>query len=78
MRRHKFGNVRNSEIYTVFEKEWRSIYEFWGLNLDKIDRCTGCEFRYACTDCRALEENLTGKLDGKRLCSYNPKEGEWY
>ena len=78
MRGHKFGNVSTREIYAIFEKEWEDIYKFWGLNLDKIERCADCEFRYTCIDCRALEECLTGKIDGKRLCSYDPKEGEWY
>ncbi|OPX77972.1 MAG: Radical SAM superfamily protein [Methanosaeta sp. PtaB.Bin039] len=77
MRSHRFGNVRNGELYQVFEKNWKEIEKIWKLNLDKIEKCKCCEFRYACTDCRALEENLTGKLSGKRLCGYNPIEGEW-
>jgi radical SAM protein with 4Fe4S-binding SPASM domain len=77
MRGHSFGNIRNRKLYTIFEKEWEHINKFWRLNLDKIEKCTDCEFRYSCTDCRSLEENLTGDLEGKRLCCYNPEEGEW-
>ena len=77
MRDHSIGNVRNRGLYTIFENEWEQINMFWNLTLDKIEKCGGCEFRYACNDCRALEEELTGKLDGKRMCSYDPKEGKW-
>ncbi len=77
MRSHSFGNVSNMDLYTIFEKNWKKINKFWRLNLDEIEKCTSCEFRYTCTDCRALEESLTGKLEGKMLCNYNPKEGEW-
>ncbi|MFB3765155.1 MAG: radical SAM protein [Methanotrichaceae archaeon] len=77
MRNHIFGNVRAKTLGTVLESGWEEIIKFWKLNLDKIEKCTSCEFRYSCTDCRALEERLTGKLDGKILCSYNPKEGAW-
>ena len=77
MRSHSFGNVNDVELYTLFEKEWEEINKYWELNLDKIEKCTSCEFRYTCADCRALEESLSGKLNGKILCNYNPKEGVW-
>ncbi len=77
MRRYSFGNVRDKALYTIFEKRMDDINKFWDLTLDDIESCTECEFRYACGDCRALEESLTGRLNGKIMCSYNPKEGVW-
>ena len=77
MRDHIIGNVIDDEIYTIFKQEWGRINKFWKLNLDKVEKCTSCEFRYTCSDCRALEESLTGKLDGKLLCNYDPKNGKW-
>jgi len=77
MRYHKFGNVMNGELYAIFEKNWERIYSTWKLNLDKIDKCSMCEFRYSCNDCRSLEESLTGNLTGKTLCRYIPTEGIW-
>lgn len=73
MRDHVYGNIRNRELHTIFEEKWDDIDKIWKLNLDKIDKCTYCEFRYACNDCRALEEQLTGKLNGKITCGYDPK-----
>ena len=77
MRNHRLGNTRDKNLYLIFRSNWEKINKFWRLNLDKIEKCIGCEFRYACNDCRALEESLTGRLEGKISCSYNPKVGEW-
>ena len=77
MRNHVLGNIRDRELYTLFENGKEEIDKFWNLTLDNIEKCRDCEFRYACNDCRALEEKLTGKLEGKRLCDYEPEEGKW-
>jgi len=77
MRNHNFGNIADKELHTILEESIDKINMLWGLTLDKIEKCTGCEFRYACSDCRAIEENLTGRLKGKALCSYDPQEGKW-
>ncbi|WP_333656795.1 radical SAM protein [Methanothrix soehngenii] len=77
MKNHNLGNLRDMDFHTIFGRRGKGIYKFWELTLDKINKCNGCEFRYACIDCRALEENLTGIAEGKMLCSYNPKEGKW-
>ena len=77
MRNHKLGNIKNKELYTIFENKDEGIYKFWNLNLDKVEKCKFCEFRYACTDCRSIEEHLSGRLDSKILCSYDPKRGTW-
>jgi radical SAM protein with 4Fe4S-binding SPASM domain len=77
MRSHVFGNVKEKELYEVFWKEKEGMEKFWKMTLDAVENCSECEFRYACNDCRALEEKLTGKWDGKRLCNYDPQEGKW-
>lgn len=77
MRNHVLGNINNKALYSIFDEKINDIDKFWNLTLDKIDKCTKCEFRYICIDCRCLEEKLTGKLDGKRICSYDPEIGKW-
>jgi len=73
MRNHAYGNIKNRELYSIFREKWDDIDNVWQLNLDKIDKCTSCEFRYVCNDCRALEEGLTGRLSGKITCGYDPE-----
>lgn len=34
--------------------------------MDRIKTCRSCELRYACYDCRILEEILEGEIKGKR------------
>jgi len=77
MRMHSFGNVLDRYLYTILKDKWDYIQKFWRMNLDNVEKCTSCEFRYNCSDCRALEESLTGRLYGKKLCRYDPKEGDW-
>lgn len=77
MRKHSLGNISDIGLSTIIEKNWESINNYWNLNLDKIEKCTCCEFRYTCSDCRALEEAITKRLDGKLLCNYNPNEAKW-
>jgi hypothetical protein len=43
--------------------------------LGDAHRCDCCEYKYACTDCRALEEALTGCVRGKVPCSYDLSKG---
>lgn len=77
MRNHSLGNVRDKPLHTIFETKMDDLNKYWMLNLDNIDRCKDCELRYACGDCRALEEKLTGTINGKITCNYNPLEGKW-
>ena len=42
--------------------------------MDRIRTCKVCELRYACDDCRILEEKLTNKLEKKKNCNHNSKE----
>jgi radical SAM protein with 4Fe4S-binding SPASM domain len=77
MRDHKFGNVKEEELWAILSKQWKKIYNIWTLNLDKIEPCSYFGFRYSCADCRALEETLTGRLNGKTPCNYDPVKGHW-
>jgi len=77
LREKAFGNVKNQHLYEIFKKNADDIKKLWTMNLGKIQKCKRCEFRYACNDCRALEETLTGDFYGKKLCRYNPEKGIW-
>jgi radical SAM protein with 4Fe4S-binding SPASM domain len=77
MRQHSLGNIRDRKLWTFLKGTPGSVQEFWAITQGKIDRCGSCEFRYSCTDCRALEIALTGSLYGKVLCNYDPAQGTW-
>ena len=62
------------DIDALFEK----MEPFWRYNKDRVQRCSVCEFRYVCFDCREIAFRKTGDMDGTNpLCNYNPYTGEW-
>ncbi|MFA5267977.1 MAG: SPASM domain-containing protein [Methanoregula sp.] len=77
MRKQSLGNIRDRKLWTFFKGTDDSIQKFWKLNLNSLDKCGRCEFRYTCIDCRALEMVKTGDLYGKVLCDYDPSKGTW-
>lgn len=77
LRKHSLGTVKNQHLCEIFKKNAEGFEKFWNMSLEKIQKCKKCEFRYACNDCRALEEALTGDLYGKSLCRYDVSKGIW-
>lgn len=63
-----FGNIKNNSLLNFLKKNKNIIYEFWSNNLDFVNGCAECEFRYLCSDCRACEEEITNELNQKKLC----------
>jgi len=48
----------------------------WTIRKDEIEVCSGCEFRYVCTDCRAhLGDDLSRSKPAR--CGYDPVTGQW-
>lgn len=53
-----------------------AFQQLWHLRKDDMAVCSGCEFRYVCTDCRAyLESDLSLAKPAK--CTYDPATGRW-
>jgi len=77
LRRQSLGSIKSQHVYDVFKTHSEGLEKFWRMSLEKIQKCTTCEFRYACNDCRALEDALTGDLNGKMLCNYDAAKGIW-
>jgi len=46
----------------------KRLKEFWRMTKDRIEACSACPFRYICHDCRALEYQATGEIDGLEYC----------
>jgi len=76
MRNHIVGNILKQSLENIIYGE--HLQNIWRLNRDRIDRCSDCEFRYACRDCRPLAESYTGSLtEYSPNCNYNPYTGEF-
>lgn len=71
-----WGNVNELNLLKFLQENKHEIYDFWRLNLDYIDGCDRCEFRYSCSDCRVLEEEFTEKVNSKMLCSLSDFHGQ--
>lgn len=70
LRTKKWGNIKNKNLLNFFQKNKEKIYIYWRKNLDYIENCKKCEFRYLCTDCRALEEEISQIANSKTLCRF--------
>lgn len=77
MRNFSLGSIHDRKLWTFFRNKTGDIQSFWNISLNSLSRCSRCEFRLACSDCRALEAAITGDLKGKVLCDYDPSHGTW-
>lgn len=72
----KYGNVLSNLLIDILSKPL--VQNYWNLNLNKVNICKDCEFRFACHNCRPLAYGINGNiLDKSPRCSYNPYEGIW-
>ena len=69
-RSNKWGNIKNLSLLNFLDENKNKIYDFWELNLDNIEKCNVCEFRYLCSDCRALEMEFDNSSLKKNLCDF--------
>lgn len=68
----KFGSVTLASV--VEDAGFRNA---WDIKKDQISVCKDCQFRYACTDCRAHVQ-VSGDLFSKpSRCGYDPYNDVW-
>jgi SPASM domain peptide maturase of grasp-with-spasm system len=70
-----YGNVRNSSLLDAVHAV--GFKDKWGVSKDHISVCRDCEFRYACSDCRAYLENPDDGFSKPLKCGYDPYSGVW-
>ena len=69
-----YGMIGNDKIIDIIYKD--DYLYMSKLNKDMIHECCDCEFRYYCTDCRAITKE--NKLLTKPLnCKYDLIKGKW-
>ena len=70
-----FGHHTHTSLSDVaMDNRFRSA---WHIKKDMIKKCQDCEFRYACTDCRAYLEDPQDILSKPLKCGYDPYTGTW-
>jgi SPASM domain peptide maturase of grasp-with-spasm system len=70
-----FGHHTRTRLRDVaMDNRFRSA---WHIKKDMIKQCQDCEFRYACTDCRAYLQDPRDILSKPLKCGYDPYTGTW-
>ncbi|HWR43994.1 radical SAM protein [Sporomusa sp.] len=72
------GNILHSPLNDILKGQ--SLTECWCTTKDCVIKCKGCEYRYACGDCRPLAQGLDPHKSWQAApadCSYNPYTGKW-
>jgi SPASM domain peptide maturase of grasp-with-spasm system len=70
-----FGHHTRASLGEVaMDNRFRSA---WHIKKDMIKQCRDCEFRYACTDCRAYLQDPRDILSKPLKCGYDPYTGTW-
>lgn len=70
-----YGNIRDRSLLEAVHAP--GFTDKWGISKDHISVCRDCEFRYACSDCRAYLENPDDAFSKPLKCGYDPYTGKW-
>ena len=72
------GNILKDSLADVLSGQ--QLTKCWHTTKDNINKCSDCEYRYACSDCRPLAQGSAPDkswLACPQNCSYNPYTGIW-
>jgi radical SAM protein with 4Fe4S-binding SPASM domain len=69
-----YGNTKDMTISQILKSD--ELQKHWKLNFSKITNCKYCEYRFACKDCRPLQ-NSENIFEKNPRCLYNPRTGIW-
>ncbi|NJE05470.1 SPASM domain-containing protein [Thermococcus sp. M36] len=72
LRNYVIADARETGIKAARRK--KRLRDFWTMTKDRIEGCSKCPFKYLCHDCRALEYQATGQIDGLEYCFIMPLE----
>ena len=70
LRNYVVGDLTKMTLKEAIRK--KRLRAFWKMTKDKIPACSTCPFKYICHDCRALEYQATGEIDGMEYCPMLP------
>ncbi|AIU69238.1 Fe-S oxidoreductase [Thermococcus eurythermalis] len=66
LRNYVAGDLTRMTLKETLRK--KRLRSFWRMTKDNIPTCATCPFKYICHDCRALEYQATGEIDGMEYC----------
>lgn len=66
LRNYVVADMKETGIKGVLRK--KRLKAFWKKTKEEIGDCSQCPFKYICHDCRALEYQATGEIDGVEYC----------
>ncbi|MDR1701290.1 MAG: radical SAM protein [Sporomusaceae bacterium] len=72
------ANVRSAPLSEALGSSF--LQESWRVTKDKVEKCSACEYRYACVDCRPLAQASgpdNNWLAPPLECAYDPYTGKW-
>ncbi len=81
------GNALQEPLTSIVSYE--KVQNIWNSSKDNVQVCQDCEYRYVCSDCRALSFTFVPEVLRKRnktfaylhapypRCTYNPYTGIW-
>lgn len=70
-----YGDVRSTSLIEAVQHI--NLKDSWNISKDNIAICSECEYRYACSDCRAYLENPGDSYSKPLKCGYDPYRGVW-
>lgn len=72
------GNILEKSLAEILSGQL--LTNCWHTTKDNINKCSDCEYRYACPDCRPLAQGSDPEkswLACPQNCTYNPYTGQW-
>lgn len=72
------GNILTHSLADILTDQ--PLQQCWHTTKNQIHKCSDCEYRYACADCRPLAQGSDPEkswLASPPTCSYNPYTGKW-
>jgi SPASM domain peptide maturase of grasp-with-spasm system len=72
--KRSYGNISETTLQDAFSAP--DFKECWTDAKDTIETCNICEYRYACSDCRAFTQG-SQPLAKPEKCKYDPHTGTW-
>ncbi len=73
--KYSFGHIEKISLQKIYNRE--DFTKVGQITKDQIDVCKDCEYRYVCSDCRAIVSEPNNLYSKPKKCGYDPYKGKW-